>query len=79
MSEPFGEGDNGLGVGDVGNTVSFLREMPDEVTQGLLEVLMKLLPVILGARLLARGHVTVGEDFLKVVPRLAGVLLQAEE
>ena len=41
--EPFGEGGDGLGVGDVGNRVSCLREAPDEVAQGLLEGQMKLL------------------------------------
>ena len=46
--------------------------------QGLLGGLMKLLQVILGAGLLARSHVVVGEDFLEVVPRSDGVLLQAE-
>ena len=40
---------------------------------------MKLLQVTLGARLLAHGHVIVGEYFLEVVPRLDGVLPQAEE
>ena len=40
---------------------------------------MKLLQVILGARLLACGCVIVGEDFLKVVPRSDGVPPQAEE
>ena len=40
---------------------------------------MKLFQVILGARLLACSHVVVGEDFLEVVPRLDGVLLQAKE
>ena len=30
--EPFGEGDDGLGIGDVGDGVSCLREVPDEVT-----------------------------------------------
>ena len=40
---------------------------------------MKLLQVILGARLLARGHVIVGEDFLEVIPRSDGVLLQTKE
>ena len=43
MPEPFGEGSDGLGVGDVWNGVSCLREVPDKVTQGLLGVLMKLL------------------------------------
>ena len=42
--------------------------------QGLLGGLMKLLQVVLGARLLARGHVIVGEDFLKVIPRSDGIL-----
>ena len=40
---------------------------------------MKLLQVILGAGLLARGHVIVIEDFLEVIPRSDGVLLQAKE
>ena len=40
---------------------------------------MKLLQVILGARLLAHSHVIVGEDFLEVIPRSDGVLLLAEE
>ena len=74
IPKPFGESDNGLGINNVGNRVSCLQEAPDEVTQGLLRGLMKLLQVILGARLLARSHVIVGEDFLKVVPRLFRVL-----
>ena len=40
---------------------------------------MKLFQVILGAGLLACSHVVIDEDFLKVVPRLDGVLLQAKE
>ena len=74
MSKPFGEGGDGLGISDVGNKVSCLREAPDKVVQGLLGELMKLLQVILGARLLAHGHVIVGEYFLEVVPRSNGVL-----
>jgi len=74
VPKPFGESDNGLGINNVGNRVSCLQEAPDEVTQGLLGGLMKLLQVILGARLLARSHVIVGEDFLKVFPRLFRVL-----
>ena len=79
MSEPFGEGGDGLGFGDVGNGVSCLQEVPNELMQGLLGGLMKLLHVVLGARLLARGDVIVGEDFLEVVPRSDGVLPQAKE
>ena len=41
--EPFGDSGNGLYVSDVGNTISYLREAPDEVTHGLLGGLMKLL------------------------------------
>ena len=40
---------------------------------------MKLLQVILGARLLAGSHVIISEDFLEVVPRPDGVLPQAKE
>ena len=40
---------------------------------------MKLFQVILGARLLVCSLVVVGEDFLEVVPRSDGVLLQAKE
>ena len=40
---------------------------------------MKLFQVILGDGLLACSHVVVGEDFLEVVPRSDGVLLQAKE
>ena len=40
---------------------------------------MKLFQVILGAGLLACSHVAVSEDFLEVIPRLDGVLLQAKE
>ena len=43
MLEPFGEGGDGLGVSDVGNRVSCLQEVSDEVMQGLLGGLMKLL------------------------------------
>ena len=79
MSKPFGEGGNGLDVGDVGDGVSCLREAPDEVTQRFPRGPMKLFHVIPGARLLACSHVVVGEDFLEVVPRSDGVLLQAKE
>ena len=41
--EPFGESGDGLSIGDVRNGVSCLREVPDEVMQGLLRGLMKLL------------------------------------
>ena len=40
---------------------------------------MKLLQVILGAGLLARSHVIVGEEFLEVIPRSDGILPQAAE
>ena len=40
---------------------------------------MKLFQVILGAKLLACSHVVVSEDFLEVVPRMDGVLLQDKE
>ena len=40
---------------------------------------MKLFQVILGAGLLAYSHVVVGKDFLEVIPRSDGVLLQAQE
>ena len=40
---------------------------------------MKLFQVILGAELLACSHVVVGEDFLEVILRSDGVLLQAKE
>ena len=40
---------------------------------------MKLFHVILGAELLACSHVVVGEDFLEVIPRSDGVLMQAKE
>ena len=79
VSKPFGEGGGGLGIDDVGDRVSCLREAPDEVTQRFPRGLMKLFQVILGARLLACSHVVVGEDFLEVVPRSNGVLLQAKE
>ena len=79
MPEPFGESGDGLSVSDDGNKISCLQEAPDEVTQGLLGGLMKLLQVMLGARLLAHSHIIVSEDFLKVIPRSDGILLQAEE
>ena len=79
MPDPFGESGDGLSISDVGNRISCLREASDEVTQGLPEGLMNLLQVILGAGLLTLGHVIVGEDFLEVIPRLDGVLPQAEE
>ena len=75
VPEPFGESGDGLGVSDVGNGISCLRETPDEVAQGLPKGLMKLFQVILGVRLLARGHVIVSEDFLEVIPRSDGILL----
>ena len=40
---------------------------------------MKLFQVMLGTELLACSHVVVGEDFLEVVPRSDGVLLQSKE
>ena len=40
---------------------------------------MKLFQVILGDGLLACSHVVVGEDFLEVILRSDGVLLQAKE
>ena len=79
MSKPFGESCNGHGFSDVGDGISCLRETPDEVMRGLPGGLMKLLQVILGAGLLAHSHVIVGEDFLEVIPRLDGILPQAEE
>ena len=49
VPEPLGESGDGLGIRDVGNRISCLREAPDEVTQGLSGGLMKLLQVILCA------------------------------
>ena len=40
---------------------------------------MKLFEVIHGAGLLVCSHIVVGEDFLEVIPRSDGVLLQAKE
>ena len=40
---------------------------------------MKLFQVILGVGLFSCSHVVVGEDFLEVIPRSDGVLLQAKE
>ena len=40
---------------------------------------MKLFQVILGVKLLTCSHVVVGEDFLEVILRSDGVLLQAKE
>ena len=40
---------------------------------------MKLFQVILGVGLLSCSHVVVSEDFLEVIPRSDGVLLQAKE
>ena len=40
---------------------------------------MKLFQVIFGVGLLARSHVVIGEDFLEVILRSDGVLLQAKE
>ena len=75
MPEPLGESGDGLDVSDVGNGISCLQEMPDEVMQGILGGLMKLLQVILGIGLLARSHIIVGEDFLEVIPRSDKILL----
>jgi hypothetical protein len=47
--------------------------------QGLLEGLMRLFQVILGAWLLAGGHVALSEDLLEVIPRSEEVLPQAKE
>ena len=79
VEEPLGERGNGLAAADVGDGVPRLQEAPDEATQGLPEGLMKLFQVILGAWLLVGGHVVLDEDFLEVVPRSDGVLLQAKE
>jgi hypothetical protein len=43
VPEPFGESSDGLGVRDVGNIISCLQEVPDEVAQGVPGGLMKLL------------------------------------
>ena len=40
---------------------------------------MKFFQIILGAELLTRGHVDVGENLFEVVPRSDGVLLQAKK
>ena len=74
MPGPFGESSDGLGISDVGNRISCLREAPDEVTQRFPEGQMKLFKVILGAGLLICSHVVVSEHFLEVVPRSDGVL-----
>ena len=79
VSEPIDEGSDGLSIGDVRDGVSCLQEAPDEVTQRFPRGLMKLFQVILGAGLLACSHVVTGEDFLEVIPRSDGVLLQAKE
>ena len=40
---------------------------------------MKLLQIILGARLLTHGHVVLDEDPFEVIPRSDGVLPQAKK
>ena len=74
MLEPLGECSDGLTIIDVGDGALGLREVPDEATQGLPGGLMKLLQIVLGAQLLASGHVVLSEDLLEVIPRSDGIV-----
>jgi len=65
---------DGLTVPNVGDDVPCFREMPDVASQRFPRGLMEFLQIIFRARLLARCHLILDEDFLEIIPRFNGVL-----
>ena len=72
--ESSGESGDRLAVPDVGGGVPCFREAPDVASQRIPRGLMEFLQIIFRARLLARCHVILNEDFLEIIPRFNGVL-----
>ena len=75
VMESSGESRDGLVVPDVGDGVPYFREAPDVASQRFPRGLMEFLQIIFRARLLARCHVILDEDFLEIITRFDGVLL----
>jgi hypothetical protein len=67
--EPLSESSDGFSIGNVWDGISCFRETPDKIAQRFPKGLVKFFQVILGAGLLVRGHVVVGENLFEVIPR----------
>ena len=65
---------DGLAVPDVGDGVPCFEEAPDVASQRFPRGLMEFLHIIFRARLLARCHVILDEDFFEIIPRFDGII-----
>ena len=74
VMESSSESGDGLAVPDVGDGVPYFRETPNVALQRFPRGLMEFIQIIFCARLLARCHVILDEDFLEIIPRFDGVL-----
>ena len=74
VMEYSSESGDGLAIPDVGDGVPCFGEVPDVASQRFPRGLMEFLQIIFCARLLARCHVILDEDFLDIIPRFDGIL-----
>ena len=74
VMESSGESGDGLTVPNVGDGVPCFGEMHDVASQRFPRGLMEFLQIIFRARLLARCHVILDEDFLEIISRFDGIL-----
>ena len=74
VMESSGESGDGLAIPNVGDDVPCFGEAPDIASQRLPRDLMEFLHIKFCARLLARCHVILNEDFLEIIPRFDGIL-----
>ena len=74
VMESSSESRDGLAIPDVGDGVPCFGEVPDVALQRFPRGLMEFLQIIFCARLLARCHVILDEDFLDIIPRFDGIL-----
>ena len=74
VMESSGESGDGLAVPDVGDGVPCFREASNVASQRFPRSLMEFLQIIFHARLLARCHIILDEEFLEIIPRFDGIL-----
>ena len=71
------EGGDDFSFHDVRNRIPHLRETSDVAAEELGRLLVDAVKIMLSARLITRGHIVVGEDFLQLFPGSDGVWRKA--